>query len=431
MLGAFHLSLVLNLTAGLALLAVSPVVPVVRRLVPAAIGLSVGALYFASGTGWIDSINLAPNHLALRSGPGDSGSKSSHPAASYRAWRDRYVLAYGSDGSEGSEGFEGSSRSDAVLQLGEDAHATVLVAERNGARTLYLNGKPDASTAVEDLETQLLLAHAPLFLSPKARSILIIGHGSGITLGSALRHPVARVDVAEISSSVRVADALFAEDNHHALADPRVHVYREDGQSFLRTTPRRYDVIVSEPSNPWMVGISDLFTVEFFEVARGQLEPGGVFCLWFHTYHQNDDGVRLVLRTLDAVFPHAIVFSDNDEGNLIVLASETRLRPDYGAMERRFERAEVRDDLARLGMRNLAGFFTHHRFSEDRFRGLLGEGPLNTASRQLLEYAAPRSYFLGEHSFFVERRDPLIHNRPPPTGLLLDGYLDWRRSRAR
>ena len=180
-----------------------------------------------------------------------------------------------------------------------------------------------------------------------------------------------------------------------------------------------------------MAGISGLFTEEFFEVARERLESGGVFCMWFHTYHQNDAGVQLVLRTLDAVFPHVVVFSDDDEGNLILLASERRLEPDYAAMERRFESSGVRRDLARLGMTNLIGLLTHHRFSEEAFRELRGYGPTNTEARQRLEYAAPRSYFLGEHSHFVERRDPLILNRPPPTGLMLDGYLDWRRSVGR
>jgi spermidine synthase len=414
--GAFHLSLAFNLVAGLALLVVSPGVPAVLRFAPAAIALAAGGAYLTAGTDWVDPINMAPNHLSLRTGPENPDQQSRHPATSYRAWYDQYVL---------------TNRPDTILYLDEDSHTTVVVAGNSTVRVLYVNGKPDASTNKEDLETQLLIAHAPLILAPSARSALIIGHGSGITLGSALRHPLERVDVAEISSSVLGADGLFAKDNYNALDDPRVRVYREDGQTFLRTTPRRYDVIISEPSNPWMAGVSALFTVEFFEAARDRLEPGGVFCMWFHTYHQNDEGVQLVLRTLDAAFPHAVVFADNDEGNLIILASEQRLQPDYARMERRFERAEVRSDLARLGMVNFTDFLTHHRFSEDAFRGLLGSGPRNTESRQRLEYAAPRSYFLGENSFFVERRDPLLLNKPPPTGLMIDEYRDWRRVAGR
>lgn len=233
-----------------------------------------------------------------------------------------------------------------------------------------------------------------------------------------------------MSRAPRVCEpkTVFAPHNYDALDDPRVRVYEDDGVSFLRTTPRRYDVVISEPSNPWMADIADLFTVEFFETVRERLNPGGVFTFWFHTYYQSDATIQLVLRTLAAVFPHAIVFADDDEGNLIVLASEEPLQPDFAGMERRFSDPGVRDDLARLGMTNLAGLLTHHRFSEERFRALLGEGPVNRSSHQRLEYAAPRSFFFGEHSFFVERRDSMIRPDDKPADLLLDRYMAHRRS---
>jgi len=419
LLGSFHLSLACNALAGLGLLLVCDSVPLTKRLGAVGVTAAVGSVYLLAGLAWPDPINLGANHLSLRTGPQsslDPRQRAMHPASSFESWKRTYVAG---------------ERDDEVLYFGEDSHTTVLVVEARGRRMLYVNGKPDASTTVEDLETQLLVAHAPLFLAPEAGSVLVIGHGSGITLGSALSHPIESVDVVEISRSVIEADASFAGDNFAALSDPRVRVYEEDGQSFLRTTPRRYDLIISEPSNPWMAGVSDLFTVDFFEAARDRLEPGGVFTFWFHTYFQSDEMVRLVFRTLASVFPNCLAFSDDDAGNLVVLASLEPLRPDFAAMERRFERPRIRTDLARLGMPSLLALLTHHRFSERDFRKLLEWGPLNTAARQRLEYAAPRSFFHNQHSFIVERQDPLIQGRSDTGDLLLDRYLSWRSLEGR
>jgi spermidine synthase len=418
-LGAFHFNLALNLVAGLALVSVSRRAKLEWRVGFAAVVCIVMTVYGVAGTGWTDSLTLAHSHLVLRKGPDaslDAASRARHPASSFRSWREAFVA-----GEETPE----------PLLVEEDAHTTVLVTGAGSKLVLYVNGKADASTISEDMETQLILAHAPLFLALEARSACVIGYGSGVTLGSILQHPLESVDLVEISRGVLRAHSIFAPHNYDALDDPRVRVYEDDGLSFLRTTPRRYDVIISEPSNPWMAGIADLFTVEFFETVRGRLNPGGVFTFWFHTYYQSDATIQLVLRTLAAVFPHASVFADDDEGNLIILASEEPLQPDFAGMERRFSDPGVRDDLARLGMMNLAGLLTHHRFSETRFRGLLGEGPVNRSSHQRLEYAAPRSFFFGEHSFFVERRDSMIRPDGRPADLLLDRYIADRRAANR
>ena len=231
LLQAFHLHLGLNLIAGLALLSITSGVSFARRTVPALAAVAIASVYLLVGTGWVEPLNFARNHLALRSGPSaslDAASRAKHPATSFDAWKD-FIVA--------------SERPETVLFFDEDAHTTVLVAGTGDHKILYVNGKPDASNLDEDLETQLLLAHAPLFLALETRSLLVIGFGSGITLGAALQHPVVSVDLVEISRSVLAADQIFASYNHGAKHDPRVRIYHEDGQSFLRTTPRSYDTM--------------------------------------------------------------------------------------------------------------------------------------------------------------------------------------------
>jgi spermidine synthase len=108
--------------------------------------------------------------------------------------------------------------------------------------------------------------------------------GSGITAGSALRYPLERLDLVEISAGVVEAAKFFIDHNYNALQDPRLHLYLENAKTFLRVSPRGYDVIISEPSNPWIIGIGSLFSVQFYREAQQHLSEGGILAQWFHTY---------------------------------------------------------------------------------------------------------------------------------------------------
>ncbi|MGA1794220.1 MAG: fused MFS/spermidine synthase [bacterium] len=413
LLGGFHVNLALNFIAGFALLLVAREVRGGLRVATAAAASVAVVLYLTMGAGWSDSINFASNHLRLRSGPDaslDMQAQALHPASSFSAWKRSYVVR----------------KADVkFFYFGEDSHTTVLVAGDEENIQLCVNSKPDAST-VRDLDSQMLMAHAPLFLAPNGRTLLVVGHGSGITAGSALRHPIERADIVEISRAVLDADFLFAAANYQVLKDPRVRVFVDDGQSFLRTVPYNYDVIISQPSNPWVEGIGGLFTVEFFELVRSKLNPDGIFTFWFHSYEQSDTAVQMVFRTLGSVFPYVMVFGDNDLGNMIAVASMDRIEPDFAKMDRRFAEPKIRNDLARLGISNLAGFLSHHRISQERFPALLSPGPMNTVGHQRLEYMAARSFFLREDSFFIERFDPFVQGVTEETDVLLDRYIVYR-----
>ncbi len=150
-----------------------------------------------------------------------------------------------------------------LLYYREGAAGTVSVRQLPGARSLAIDGKVDASNA-DDMLTQKLLGHLPLLLHPDPRQVLIVGLGSGVTLGAALQHPIERASVLEISPEVVAASEFFARENGRALADPRTRLVVGDGRSHLLLSQDRYDVIISEPSNPWMAGVAALFTTEFF-----------------------------------------------------------------------------------------------------------------------------------------------------------------------
>lgn len=189
----------------------------------------------------------------------------------------------------------------------DGAAATVSVKTLTGTTTLTVDGKTDASTR-GDMLTQALVAHLPLLVHEAPRRVAVIGLGSGVTVGAALTHPVAHVDVVEISPEVVEASRFFDAENRHALADPRVRLVVGDGRTHLRLASGAYDAIVSEPSNPWIAGVAALFTAEYFAEARARLAPGGVFCQWANAYNISEADLRAIAATFRSVFPDAVAF---------------------------------------------------------------------------------------------------------------------------
>src|SRR5207237_112708 len=133
-------------------------------------------------------------------------------------------------------------------------------------------------------------------------------------------------DVIEISREVIEASAYFGRENQDVLRQPGVNLIAGDGRSHLLLTTRRYDVIVSEPSNPWMAGIAPLFTREFFEAARARLKPDGVICQWAHAYDISDRDLRSIVRTFGSVFPRATIWLVGDGDVLLVGANDGDMR---------------------------------------------------------------------------------------------------------
>jgi SAM-dependent methyltransferase len=270
---------------------------------------------------------------------------------------------------------------------------------------LRVNGKPDASNA-GDVGTQLLLGHLPALLAPSPpQRALVIGVGSGTSVGAMAIHPGMLVDAVEIEPEVvRAARAFFQEVNGRALDRANVRVVVEDAKTFLLLARDPYDLIVSEPSNPWLAGIGGLFTEEYFELARSRLAPGGLMAQWFHTYEMSDANVRLVLRTFRNAFPHTTVWQTQNDDYLI-LGSDRPLRLDIAELERRMAIPPVRDSLARLAIRDPAALLAHQVLAEGAVALAAGEGPLNSDRFPALEFSAPIDFFLGSESRLLTRLD--------------------------
>ena len=280
-----------------------------------------------------------------------------------------------------------------VLFYAEGAAGTVSVRRSGGRVALAIDGKVDASNGA-DMLTQSLLAHLPLLLHPDAADVSIIGLGSGVTLGAALRHPVERVDVVEISAEVVEASAFFEAENHAALDDPRTRLIIGDGRSHMLLSSRSYDVIVSEPSNPWMAGVSTLFTKEFFRASRDRLRPGGILCQWAHTYDMSDADLRSIVATFLAVFPDGAMWHVG-QGDLLLIGSLDPLGPRLRAIADHWERPDVAEDLAAVDVRNPFSLLSLYVGGGSALREYTAGARIQTDDRNALEFSAPRSVLSG------------------------------------
>jgi len=284
-----------------------------------------------------------------------------------------------------------STELEKLLYYKEGRVATVTVLETGDRRALLINGKTDATIGSgEDMAQQVMVGQMPMLLAPRAKRVCVVGYGSGVTTHAVLTHPVDKVLTLELEGAVIEAAPFFEAAAHRPLDDPRSRVVVEDAGTYLRSTAENFDVIISEPSNPWIAGVGNLFTKEFYEEARRRLNPGGVFCQWIQTYSVSPTTLATVLRSVTTTFPHGQLFYVESSADLIILASPDQdLVFDRAAMQSVYQRPEVAADFARIGIHSLEDVFSAYRGRLDRVAAEQGPGPINTDDNSWLEHEAP------------------------------------------
>ena len=314
----------------------------------------------------------------------------------------------------------------------EGAAGTVSVRQLIGVTSLAIDGKVDASNGA-DMLTQKLLAHLPLLLHENPRSVYIIGLGSGVTLGAALRHPIERAVVSEISPEVVAASNAFAKENHDALRDPRTRLIVGDGRSHLLLSNERYDVIISEPSNPWMAGVSTLFTREFFAAARSHLEPGGILCQWTHTYNMSDGDLRSIVATFLSAFPDGSAWLVA-ESDILLIGSTTPVRALDDGVARAWARPGVAGDLAEADVRDPFSVLTLFVGRGRDLQQYASTSQVQSDDRLALEFSAPRATYGRFRETNASRFHEMAARAQPPPALVAvrasaDGHT-WRNRAA-
>ena len=277
-----------------------------------------------------------------------------------------------------------------IAFLRDGVHATVSVHEGAGQLSLRVDGKADASTGI-DMPTQILLGQVPLLFGPAARDVAVVGFASGITVGSAATHPVARIDAIELEPAMLEASRWFTLESGDPLSDARVRVILEDARAHLSYTDQRYDVIISEPSNPWITGVSNLFTREFFAATRRALRPGGRLLQWVQLYSLDEATFGSIVGALRAEFPYLYGFRPTEVStDLLILALDRPLTADdFPRWEDLPEAA--RTDLQRIGFETSPQLWSLLRLApEDLERAALEAPVVNDDDNLFVELHSPR-----------------------------------------
>lgn len=300
------------------------------------------------------------------------------------------------DREAGWSAFVRTVRKDSEIVLARDGlTASVLVARQPAAKNLYLavNGKTDASSRV-DLETQLMAGHIPLLLHPSPRDVLVVGLASGISVGAVAAHPVDRIRVVEVEAAMIDAARLFGPYNGNVLDDPRLAISVNDARNELQFNSSTYDVIISEPSNPWMTVASNCFTEDFFRIAKTRLRQGGVFGQWIQTYSLAPEQLRSIIAAFRQSFPQVVVFETLKGIDLLLVGSDRPLVLDTETLEVRMSELQVRLDLARVGARSAYDLVGMVQTGGSALEPVLAGARVNTDDNGYVEFAAPKALYL-------------------------------------
>jgi spermidine synthase len=280
-----------------------------------------------------------------------------------------------------------------LLYYRDGLSATVSVHREGETVFLRVNGKTDASTGL-DMHTQLMVGHLPLLAHPAPKTVLIVGLASGVTVGAVLQHPVTRVDVVEIEPAMVEASRFFTRENRDPLRDPRVRLVVGDARNFLLNTSDRYDVIISEPSNPWIGGIAALFSAEFYALVRSRLAPGGIALQWVDGYTMHPEDLRMVARTFRTAFPATTVWHARAMADFILIGRVEPRPLELARLAAAWEASPgLRQDLTRLGFRSPPAVLGDFLLDEADATRYAEDARVNDDDRLPLEFSAPRSMY--------------------------------------
>jgi spermidine synthase len=291
---------------------------------------------------------------------------------------------------EGNREFKDGSR---LVYLQEGINSTVTVRKSENSFVLKTNGKADASTYHEDMTTQTSLGYLPLMLHPDPGKVLVIGLASGVTAGIIAQYDTIQfIDIAEIEPSMLEAATFFKEVNNNITEHPRANFIMNDGRNHLLETKEKYDIITSEPPNPWISGIGNLFTEDFYRLVNKRLSPGGIFCQWVQFYSISPENIKMILRTLAISFEDVQLWIGRD---ILVIGSNTKIQIDPARIKSVMNfNNKTRADFANyLFAENPVEIIGRLFMDKSEVLNFTQRAQINSDNHPYLEFSAPKDLY--------------------------------------
>jgi len=297
----------------------------------------------------------------------------------------------------------------------EDPTATITAHRRGQNVLIALNGLNVAGTGFNFLTTQKMQAHLALLLHPDPRTVMQIGFGSGGTAYSVSRHAsVERIDCVELCQGVIDAAGLFLPSNHGVLKDPRVHLTIDDARNYVRITPRRYDIILSDSIHPTYAGNGTLYSKDYFAACRKKLNPGGFVSFWMPTYLLSTDDYKSIIRTFQSEFPYVMVWYVNNaiEAYTIVIGKTEPIEVDVQRIRDKLSQPAVAGDLAQIEVLDEFDIISYFVMGPETVAQFVDGAELNTDDHPVIEFRAPRS--MSRRRTWYHNLQSLAEMREPP-----------------
>jgi spermidine synthase len=266
----------------------------------------------------------------------------------------------------------------------------------------------EASSALQDQQCQFTLGHLPMLLNKNPKMVLVVGTGSGMTLGATSAHPgVERIILAEIEPKVIGVARTFEQYNHHVLDNPKLKVVFNDGRNFLLTTKETFDVITADPIHPWFRGAGYLYSAEYFRLAAKHLRPGGMVCQWLPLYEMTSENVKSVVRTFQEHFPYTMLWLTHNDAEIV--GSNAPIIIDEAELDGRIADTELAKDLKRIMMGSATEFLSYFVMGTEGMKKFAQGAIVNTDDNLYLEFSAP--YSIGKYGVSGENVTAILQNR--------------------
>ena len=298
-----------------------------------------------------------------------------------------------------------------VLFYKDGKTSTVTVTKTGDSlHTIATNGKPDGSVYMNykvrdrsssDEITEILIGAIPLAIVPQARKVAVIGLGTGLTSHVVLSRPdIERLDTIEIEEEMIAGARFFRPRNERVFTDPRSFIHVEDARTYFSYTREKYDLIISEPSNPWVGGVSSLFSGEFYEQIQKSLNDDGYLMQWMHVYEMDHDLLFAVLKALADHFDDFRIYATGDSDLVIVARVHGRVEE---ARDHIFGQNSMRAELAMVGINHIEDIHARYLANHRLLMPLINNLGVNSNSDfyPYLDLYAPRARFLRNKVIFL------------------------------